>query len=232
MRHRGPISKFWLVAGTGGVVTSASDEAVDDWIHFLVNRHSRHLHDFKLSGQDSYALPQCFFTSFQHLRHLHLFAVKVELPPPTTFKGFTELVTLTLQFVPNVLHILPTFLSTSPMLEVLHLEFEYYEKIPRLDIVAPNLEKLCFVGSFRSIYLKCPRIKEVVLDYQDYEFKGGEDDSNDINFKVSNAGGSNSNLVKFLCQIPSIERMSLEWDSPMAGMCDVECAPMFWFLAI
>ncbi|KAL6547895.1 hypothetical protein OROHE_009600 [Orobanche hederae] len=132
----------------------------------------------------------------EHLKHLHLQGVEIKLP--STFKGFNHLVSLTLHGMFNTFEALNIFISK-------YLVIAEEQELPCLHIVAPKLKKFHFHnGTFGSLILKCPNIKEISLefDYDDYEL---------IRRLLHGLGSdaSKRSLAKVFGQMPSIVHVQL-----------------------
>ncbi|XP_051149963.1 F-box/FBD/LRR-repeat protein At1g13570-like [Andrographis paniculata] len=137
--HKGPIVKFSLR------YSNYAHVVVSRWLQIL---KTKCVEDFSLgvwAETTIYAIPSDLF-SFHLLRHLQLNLVAITLP--TTFKGFPELVKLTLELVEITYEELRMFICSCPKLEWLYLH--ELTDVPTFwvhDVDAPKLKYLELVGN-------------------------------------------------------------------------------------
>ncbi|KAF9624776.1 hypothetical protein IFM89_013857 [Coptis chinensis] len=106
--HRGPIQKFKLSIS---YLQSCPD--IDQWILFLSWRNVKEI-SLELEEKEWYKVPSCLF-SCQYLTHLELF--RCEVHPPPTFKGFSNLKSLSFQQSYFENGVVESILSSCPILE-------------------------------------------------------------------------------------------------------------------
>ncbi|XP_051115821.1 F-box/FBD/LRR-repeat protein At1g13570-like [Andrographis paniculata] len=134
--HKGPIRKISLE------YTNSGHMVVDRWLKIL---KSNCIEEFSLqvwTETTLYALPSDLL-SFHLLRHLQLTLVEITLP--TTFRGFPELVKLSLEHVQITYDELRMFISSCPKLEWMSLH-ELTETFWVHDVDAPKIKYLELVG--------------------------------------------------------------------------------------
>lgn len=143
--HSGAINKFEVSDPGFDLLGVNSRVDIDRWI-LQVTRRS--IKDFVLDIwlDQHYKIPWCLF-SCQTIQHLNLSFCCLE--PPTTFKGFKNLISLDLNQVTITQDAFENLISGSPLLEKLTLT--EVDGLTQINIYAPNLKFFHAVGQFEDI---------------------------------------------------------------------------------
>ncbi|KAH0646221.1 hypothetical protein KY284_034105 [Solanum tuberosum] len=210
--HVGPITKFIL----SDIAHLGNYSKIDNLVMFLSRNGIQHL-VLQFPKDKPYKLPSSFFTCSQ-MRHLNLYYCSIQ--PLSTFKGFSELVSLELCEVTISSEMLGSLISHIQLLEKLVLQissilnhiqidapklksFDFTGNINILSLgKAPFLVKLSLVntaatlkaGKHLSEYFEfCPALEHLHLDYSSLQFLAAGSD--DIAARLS----SPLNYLKCLC---------------------------------
>ncbi|BFG42124.1 hypothetical protein CerSpe_283980 [Prunus speciosa] len=181
--HIGPIHKFRL-SHRGGL----ANWDIDRWILHL-SRNSIKEVILRNSRLGRYRIPSYLF-SCQDIIHLEL--LLCVLKPPPTFKGFRNLKSLVIEHVILAQDVFQNLIACCPLLEKLTL---LSPKFTHLKIDAPNLQFLYVEGVFEDVtFENTLNLTDVCISI--YPRVDGRTWVCD-----------NSNLVKFLVQLPLIQRL-------------------------
>ncbi|PRQ26566.1 putative F-box domain, leucine-rich repeat domain, L domain-containing protein [Rosa chinensis] len=184
LSHIGPLYKF-------KIVTHISFRDMDRWILHL-SRNS--IKEFILEnlGVQRYKVPSSMF-SCQDLTYLKLYTCLLQ--PPSTFTGFKSLKRLRIADVSLTDDVLENMIVHCPLLE--RLSVEWCDGFSQLNINAPNLQVLRFMGDFEDInILNTSNLVDVYIYKQD-EF-------------VQRRGPCRyCNLLKFFAELPNIHRLDM-----------------------
>ncbi|KAA8529249.1 hypothetical protein F0562_033952 [Nyssa sinensis] len=185
--HRGPILKFTL-----SISGLESCFEIDQFILFL-SRNGVQEFTLYISEGEHYKLPSSLFSCLQ-LTHLNLETCVFK--PPRTFEGFSRLTSLEFYEVLICADTLASLISGCPLLDRLTLESSAI--LDHLEIVAPNLKFLCFVGLFKNVrYINTPLLAIASINLY-----------NPIDGNVFKEGGT-SNMIMFFDSLP-IENLDIE----------------------
>ncbi|KAL3501594.1 hypothetical protein ACH5RR_036043 [Cinchona calisaya] len=141
--HQGPIFKFIL-----SVTGLRASPHIDNLI-VLLSRSGIKEFTLKLSLGEYYMMPLSFFSCVE-LMHLNLRSCWIN--KPTTFKGFSHLISLKLSHVYMGTEFLQSLISSCPILEQLTLE--YPDILNFLEINAPKLKLFVVNSPIKSIFFK------------------------------------------------------------------------------
>ncbi|KAM5564253.1 F-box/FBD/LRR-repeat protein [Rosa sericea] len=187
LSHIGPVYKFKIVKA------HISFRDMDRWILHL-SRNS--IKEFILEhwGGPRYKVPSSMF-SCQDLTYLKLFTCLLQ--PPSTFPGFKSLKRLRIAGVTLTDDVLENMIVHCPLLE--RLSVEWCDGFSRLNINAPNLQFLRFMGDFEDInILNTSNLVDIYID-KEHEF-------------VQRQGPCrSSNLLKFFAELPNIHRLDMNF---------------------
>ncbi|CAM8950496.1 unnamed protein product [Rhodiola kirilowii] len=147
MLHSGPIHEFILF------IPLIEDKTVDInvWLRVLSNNGVRKIEIDAYHYQDnSFPIPSCLF----HCRELEKLSLCIcTLTPPSDFKGFANLTSLSLDNVDVAPRLLESLISRCPLLETLSLEYLVLGE--PLALEALNLKTFYFNGgNLKSIIFK------------------------------------------------------------------------------
>lgn len=182
LQHKGTISRFAVE-----LPENVSHNDIDRLLHFLSN-HPVECLTFGFPGVPHYLLHKYVF-SFEHLTKLELEYVAIVLPHE--FKGFSQLLKLSLCFVVIEPEELRTIISKCPKLETLVIYFADDEADWYLDVEAPNLKCFEFSCSFQSIRLVCPGLEELSM----------------CSFESYVDSATESSMIKFFDQLRSVKKV-------------------------
>ncbi|KAF9623539.1 hypothetical protein IFM89_003329 [Coptis chinensis] len=186
--HRGPIQKFKLSIS---YLQSCPD--IDQWILFLSWRNVKEI-SLELEEKEWYKVPSCLF-SCQYLTHLELF--RCEVHPPPTFKGFSNLKSLSFQQSYFENGVVESILSSCPILESFTLT--YFDTLS-MNICAPNLKYLRLEGEFKDICLENTPLLETIC----IALYMTEEIADHLEATTT------CNLIKALGNVPALERLVAE----------------------
>ncbi|KAA8529248.1 hypothetical protein F0562_033953 [Nyssa sinensis] len=131
----------------------------------------------------------------QLLTHLNLLTCVFN--PPPTFEGFSRLTSLEFYEVRICADALASLISSCPLLDQLTLKSSAI--LDYLEIVAPNLKFLCFVGVFKTVrLLNTPHLAIASINLKQ-----------PIDGEVFKGGGT-FNIIK-LCDSVSVENQDIEY---------------------
>ncbi|XP_004292703.1 PREDICTED: F-box/FBD/LRR-repeat protein At1g13570-like [Fragaria vesca subsp. vesca] len=180
LSHIGPVYKFKLAPKHICV------RDFDRWILY-VSRNSIKEFILEILGQPYYKLPSSMFLC-RDLTHLELH--KCLLQPPSTFTGFKSLKTLKIVWVRLTGDALQNMIAHCPLLE--RLVVEDCDDFNQLNINAPSLQVLRFIGGFKYInLLNTSNIVDVYIELYQFACKS-------------------SNLLRFFAQLPNIHRLCMK----------------------
>ncbi|KAL3510925.1 hypothetical protein ACH5RR_030326 [Cinchona calisaya] len=145
--RQGTIFKF--VLSTFELESCQSCPEIDNLI-VLISRSGVKEFIFKVWPDEYYKMPSSFF-SCQELRQLNLWSCLIS--PPTSFKGFSLLISLKLRRVYISAKVLGSLISSCPLLEKLKLQ-ELYDELNCLEIIAPKLKSFIVESPIKSIFFK------------------------------------------------------------------------------
>ncbi|XP_052209023.1 F-box/FBD/LRR-repeat protein At1g13570-like [Diospyros lotus] len=161
--HQGPILKFKL-----SLSKLESCAEIDQLLLSISNNGIQEL-ILNIWRGGPYKLPSSIF-SYLQLKHLKLHDCLFN--PPPTFKGFSKLLILELEYVSITSEVFSSLISTCPLLEELNLVI--CTSCAYLEIIAPNLKCLYFEGGFSSICFKnTPNLARVSINL--YDLMNGEE---------------------------------------------------------
>lgn len=190
MLHQGPVKEFEV-----DYMDLESCHYLHQWLDLLSNHHLQRLFLHWRVGMKDYGRLPCNFFSFSQLRYLYLSKCLIRLP--SSFKGFSRLVSLEIENVKIKCHKLSSFISMSPLLQCLVIK-TYRNPSKSLHIGAPKLKKFLFAGSVYSIYfVNVPLLEEVHI-----QLAGLCDET--LPKKVKQ-----DDFIKSLAQLPSITKLVL-----------------------
>uniref|UniRef100_A0A7N0UM21 FBD domain-containing protein n=1 Tax=Kalanchoe fedtschenkoi TaxID=63787 RepID=A0A7N0UM21_KALFE len=139
--HKGPIHRFQLSVS---VFRSCPD--IDQWILYLSRNGVKEL-ILDLGEGDWWRVPSCLFNC---KKMVNLELRRCEIYPPSSFKGFSCLKSLSLHEIVIPPEATEFLISSCPLLE--NLSLSYFDNL-ELHIEAPKLKYLTLEGEFRDIIL-------------------------------------------------------------------------------
>ncbi|KAL3501593.1 hypothetical protein ACH5RR_036042 [Cinchona calisaya] len=141
--HQGPIFKFVL-----SIIEVEGCPEIDSLMINLSRSNVKEL-TLKLCLGEHYKMPSSFF-SCQELRQLNLRSCLIA--PPASFKGFSQLISLTLHKADISAEVLESLISSCLILEKLKLEIS--DNLYYLEISAPKLKSFIIKSPVRHIFFK------------------------------------------------------------------------------
>ncbi|KAM5564254.1 F-box/FBD/LRR-repeat protein [Rosa sericea] len=182
LSHFGPVYKFKLAR------EHVSFRDIDRWMLY-VSRNSVKEFILEILGRQRYKVPSSMF-SCQDLTYLELH--RCLLRPPSTFTGFKSLKSLKIVRVTLTDDVLENVIVHCPLLERLTVEWCY--DFSQLNINAPNLQVLRFMGDFEDVnILNTSNLVDVFIWLRKFDHRRGPCRS--------------SNLLKLFAQLPNIHRL-------------------------